>query len=77
MSAVVTLTGRDVERAHSALLTHVRDLEQHLSWLKTQDGHPLPGTEVAIEQITLEIGDYRRLCLEIHKTRFQAKEARP
>jgi hypothetical protein len=68
----VTISADDMEFVYHAVLKYGSDLEQHLSWLKTKDGKPLPGADIAIAEVHKEVVRYQALALDLYGKCYSA-----
>ena len=67
-----TLGVEDVEAVYAAVMLYAHDLEQHRSWLRTNEGIPLPGTEMVIAEMDKEIVRFRALQLRLYEECYAA-----
>lgn len=66
----VTISAADMEFVYQAVLTYTADLDKYGSWLKSREGRPLPGAEVAVAEVAKEVARYRELSLHLYKQCF-------
>jgi hypothetical protein len=62
-----TIAAEEVEAVYAAVMRYTHDLEQHRSWLRTNEGIPLPGTDVVIAEMDKEIVRFRALQLRLYQ----------
>lgn len=67
-----TINADDMEFVYHAVLQYASDLEKYQSWLKSKEGTPLPGTEVAVAEVAKEVSRYRELSLDLYQQCYTA-----
>jgi hypothetical protein len=71
----VTISADDMEFVYQAVFQYGQDLLKYSSWLRSKEGKPLPGMEVATAEVDKEVERYRSLAIDLYKQCYIAKPA--
>ena len=63
----------DIKLVYGSMQALRSSLVAHISWLKSLEGDPIPGTEVAIEEVMKEISDLNKLITRVYTQCFIPK----
>lgn len=71
---MITFDGTEMLYVTEALRGRMQELQTHVTWLMNAESRPLPGAEIAAQEINAEISIYRTLYLKAVSAR-RAKQA--